>query len=202
MCSSDLFPSHDRCISYGSKNHTVRALNTFLRYLQLKNQILNFRPCPSFKSHLLNTRGADDLVLEEEYQAIHKELMQLDEEIADFYSLLYHTGMRLNEMRGLSLADVFPGKIPMENIDNELNRFGFITYGHIALVSQPANDKIGTTRDESGHVIRKPLKTRKAMTSKDGRLIPITDKDAFNTLVRLYKKAQIDCQNQKYGVVS
>jgi len=186
-------------ISYGSKNHCIRSLNTFLRYMKLKNQINHFSPCPSFKSHLLNTRGADDLVSEDEYNTIYNELTQLNEEVADFYCLLYHSGMRLNEMRGLSLADVFPGKIPMENINNELERFGFSTYGHIALTSQPVNDHLGTLRNSDGHVERKPLKTRKAMTSKEGRLIPINDKMAFNTLVKLYKKAEQDFQEKKHG---
>lgn len=73
-----------KLISYSSKNHAIKALNTFLRYMFLKNQVQRFTTCPTFKSHLINSRTADDLVRDDEFDVIHRALQEVNVERSDF----------------------------------------------------------------------------------------------------------------------
>ena len=50
-------------ISFSSKNHAIKALNTFLSHLYDKKLIQRMSKCEAFGEHLINKRDIDDVTL-------------------------------------------------------------------------------------------------------------------------------------------
>lgn len=188
-----------RPISYSSKNHCIKALNTFLSYLLKKNKIdpSNVYKLRGFGTHLLNSRDANDLISPEEFKAVYNKLKSLDEQVAILFQTAYYTGMRFGELYGLSMNNLYAGEINDIVLKNALSDHNIKYYGYIVLESQPASKT--RTREPDGTIKRKPLKSRKQICEKNNRVIPIIDKDLYNNLVKLYKDQKKLHQSSIFG---
>jgi integrase len=120
----------------------------------------------------------------------------MNEGVADFFYIAYHTGMRFNEIKGLPMKFLYAGSLEGP-LGDELARYNFTTYGYIVLESQ-ADDK-ATKRLPDLSFKRKPLKTRKSISAKDARTVPITDKGAWNILARRFNAQKKLLEKTLYG---
>ena len=186
-------------ISYATKNHCIKTLNTFLDYLKRQNLVdpANVYKVTSFPAHLVGSRNADHLIAEEEFRVVHALLKHSNSHAATFFEAAYWTAMRFNEIFGLSIDDIFIGEIDDNVLKPALKHHGIEYYGYIILQSQPAT-KI-RERLTNGSIKRKPLKGKPKIDSKYDRLIPIISKDLFNSLVRLYKIQEEKFKKKVYG---
>lgn len=188
-----------RNISYSTKNHCVKTLNTFLDYLKRNNKVdpSNIYKMTGFGKEKLNNRSADHLISNEEFKAIYSHLKELDSEVATFFQTAYWTGMRFNEIYGLSLDDLFVGKIEDNVLGEALEDHNIEYYGYIVLESQPKSKT--RKRLKAGAIERKPLKGKKSISEKNNRIIPIVEKSLFNNLVKLYKTQQRKFECKEFG---
>ena len=186
-------------IAYASKNHCVKTLNTFLTYLVRNNKVdpTNIYKLNGFPVDKLNSRDADSLISNEDFEAVYTQLLELNKNVAIFFQTAYHTGMRFNEIFGLSIDDLFAGEIEDKVISKALKDHNIDCYGYIVLGSQPRTKT--RTRNKDGSIDRKPLKGRKKICEKNNRIVPITDKELYNNLVYLYKEQQKLLKQRKYG---
>ncbi len=186
-------------ISYSTKNHCIKTLNTFLDYLKKRNMVdpSNVYKVTSFPSHLVGSRNAEHLIAPEEFQIVHGILKDSNPMAAIFFQTAYWTAMRFNEIYGLSIDDLFIGELDDQVMGPALDHHGIKYYGYILLSSQPKN-KI-RNRQKDGSILRKPLKGKPKIDSKYDRLVPIIDKDLFNNLVRLYKIQEGKFKKKVYG---
>lgn len=198
-------------LSYSSKNHCIRALNGFLKSMIERNYLsaaLSLK-CKSFERHLVdqNARTYEDIILESDYLDIKSQL----KESHDLFTIAYNTGMRFNEIYSLSIADLFFEEHVEKGIEDwmkeVLKASGYKIYGYIILKSQM--DSKTRQRNKNGHVPRKPLKGRKTMSLKDGRIIPIMDEETMNILIELYndcvpayKKKEFGANKEDYFLIS
>ena len=97
-------------LSYASKNHIINELNTFLKIMATKRKCEPQPRMDLFKESLVdNFKDADSIIDKKEFANVHDKLSDISEIHADFYLLLRETGMRLNELRGISLNDIRAG---------------------------------------------------------------------------------------------
>ncbi len=83
--------------------------------------------------------------------------------------------MRFSEGLAISLADLFQGELPTSQmISKKLKNYGITYYGYIAADAQ---------LNEKGE--RVPFKGKKEISERNVRLIPIIDKELWNSLVAL-----------------
>jgi integrase len=189
-------------LSFASKNHCINELNCFLSLMWDEGQC---DPQPKLslfsEKEVNNHKTAKDLISDSEFNAIYnqlkvfEELNGTDSHHSDAYYILRHTGMRINELRGIGLNDVRPGRPPRKEIDDLLksNNFGEV-YSYIFLQHQPANIE----RSSGIHIEWKPLKG-KSDTMKDARYIPITDALTHNILRKYYLAAKVDKETKRFG---
>lgn len=142
---------------------------------------------------MINRKGIESYIPEDEMTAVYRALERIDQECAEFFWVLCHTGLRLNEGVGLALYQVFKGGPKEKTLRKMLERFEIKSYLHLILDSQPIHGV--AVRGKDGCVKRKPLKHRKRIEPKGSRLIPINDKRTteilikrFNRQVKLYKE--------------
>lgn len=188
-----------RLISYSTKNHCIKTLNTFLTYLVRQNLLdpANLYKVTSFPTHLVGARNADHLISPEEFKTVHGIMKETNSLAATFFETAYWTAMRFNEMFGLSIDDIFIGELDDQVLKPALKDHGIEYYGYIVLESQPQN-KI-RNRLANGTIKRKPLKGKPKIDSKYNRLVPIISKELFNNLVRLYKIQEEKFRRKVYG---
>lgn len=201
----------NKLISYSSKNHSIKALNTFMRHLYQDRIIERLHVCECFDESLLNERTVDDVIQPHEAEIVFKTLMGMGHVTeAEFFWMLYWTGMRFNEGLGISLNDIYKGNIPKASFENLLIRNGihyykdapeeghieFHYFGYFTLMSQPDNGSRNIVRDSNGVINRKPLKMKKAINEKNARVIPIIDKRLWKILTQRARKASLALQNK------
>ena len=188
-----------KVIAYSTKNHCIKTVNTFLQFLLRKNLLdkANFYKMSGFPSSKINSRSADALISKEEFNTIYNLLKEDNPLVATFFQTAYFTGMRFNEIYGLSVDDLFSGQIDDKVLKTALADHKIDYYGYIVLESQPAT-KI-RNRLSNGTIPRKPLKGKPKIDEKYNRIIPILDKDLFNALVRLYKIQEAKLKQKAYG---
>lgn len=188
-----------KVISYSSKNHCIKTLNTFLTFLISKGQAdpSSIYKMKGFEKSKLNSRDADALITKDEFNTIYGRLLSINELSAIFYQTCYFTGMRFNEVMGLSMDNLYPGMIQDDVLHRSLTKDNIQYYGYIVLESQPKHKTI--KRNPDGSVDRKPLKSKKSIHEKNNRIIPIIDKNLFNNLVKLYKNQQELRSKRVYG---
>jgi len=196
--SAFLLKKPDQIIAYASKNHAIRALNTFMRHMHKKRFIPILHICPQFPSHLLKEKSVDEIVPPNEMERICKAFLgKGDKELAVFYRLLFFTGLRFNEARGLALENVFPGEIENETLQRRLVDNKITYFGYLVVHSQPF-DRYGP-RDEAGNVKRKPLKGRRKIDEKSSRVVPITDKLLWKQLVEIHNRLLPEFKKKVFG---
>lgn len=183
-------------LAVATMNHCIKVLNTFLETMARKGKMEECRKCKAFPKSMLNIKGAEAVIPPDVSEAQHRQLEEINTTAADMYFVSLHTGLRLNELLGLSLGNVFSGEPKVDLLKKAFAQFSIETYGYIVLESQPADPKI---RDGNNRVPRKPLKGKKKIAPENNRTIPITDKRAFNILVKCWKTQQGNYQNALYG---
>jgi integrase len=139
-----LIKQPEKLISYGAKNHCIKALNTFMRQLHREKIIDRLILCEKFPSHMLNERSVDDVISQPEMASIWTSLKNSGHDLeATFFRLLYFTGLRFNEGLGLSLHDIHVGEVQHDALRRLLQRNAIDHYGYIVLSSQPAHETRG-----------------------------------------------------------
>lgn len=192
-------------ISYCSKNHAIKALNTFMKHLQQDGIIQTYHVCEAFDESKLNEKTIDDVINEDESWIVYKKLLELGHQNeAEYFLLMFWTGMRFNEGLGLSLADIYKGEITKDSFKNLLrrnlifhtdspnipNEYLYRYFGFITLSSQPDNDgSKSIVRNDNDQILRKPLKMKKAINERNTRVIPIVNEELWSILTRRAKEA-------------
>jgi hypothetical protein len=64
-------------ISYSSKNHAIKALNTFMKNLKSENVLAVLHICEAFDESKLTEKSIDDVITEDESWIIYKKLVEL-----------------------------------------------------------------------------------------------------------------------------
>lgn len=182
-------------LSYSSMSHVVKALNSFIKYLGLHNKmdmVTSNVKCRGFKRSLTNKRGKDDLIQPEEYDSLKKAL----DSSRDFFIVLMNTGMRIMELYSLQFSNVFKGhkdlddtlKKPYEHMDKTI-------YGYIRLESQ-MKLKYAFRDKKNGTIKRKPLKSKPKISPEYNRIIPITDPETWEILLKNRRRAMKEWENK------
>lgn len=187
-------------LAYSSRNHVVRALNTFIDVMIRKGKMAPGAPkCRGFDSSLMNKRTIDDVLTQEEVVFIHGRLKELDESLlaADLFLVSVNTGLRLGEGLGLSLADVFQGEPSDNTFVNSMKKNSLSCAGFISLGSQLFDAH--NPRGEDGLVQRKPLKGRKRIGDDFGRVVPLLEKEVFNAIARRFNEQNRCFKHRLYG---
>lgn len=186
-------------ISYSTANHCIKALNNFQKFLVEFSKMDKDAAvtCECYPQHLVGKRGWEDVITYEEFDRIYAELLKIDPLTADFFMTAFHSGMRFSEILGLPMGYLYSGDLAGPLGEEILKTYPKI-YGFIVLESQLAEDFIA--RDEFKTIKRKPLKTKKKISAENARTIPLTSKEAWNTLARLYLKQQEAYETQTYGL--
>lgn len=186
-------------LAYNTRNNIIGSLNLFLEVMARKGKCERAPKCRKFPQHLANHRTAEDVISDDEAKIIQQRLKDLDPTglAADFFTVLLHSGLRLGEGLGLSLADFSPGEPEIVLVKGAIQRHGLSCFGYISLESQLSD----TTRPRNGDrtVGRKPLKGRKLIDAKGGRTIPIFDKQAFNALARRFNEQVNLLEQRRFG---
>lgn len=204
-------------LSPASQNHVLNALNLFLKFLWEEKHFQDVPPkCPLIDRKKLGRRTAEDLISPDEFNrylngfdkllASYRTEMELQDttdkrkevlldqmiktlQVRDMLMVLYHTGMRLGEVLGLSIGDFVQKELDDRKLSKMLAQHNIKSLGYIRLKSQLASK-------EDGVVSRKPLKTKRSMSYEDGRYIPIVDDECFAVLKRLNLAARRKSPNQ------
>lgn len=177
-------------LAYHSKNNIIKSLNVLMALFHRQQKITRIERCRRFPARLLNHRDETSVIEKSHQQVIFNALQKENPLAADFFCLCLHTGLRLNEALGLSLADFYEGPPSLESLRN-LMPPSMPVLGFIVLESQP---KLKLLRDEDGCVPRKPLKGKKHISSSNSRVIPILDAKAFNIIAKLWNSQRKDYQ--------
>ena len=188
-----------RKISYSTANHIIRTLNTFLTFLE-KNKLISPESnvtCEAFGKDKLNYKGYEDVLEPKEFGLIHSKLSSINPDAADFFYVLYHTGMRFNELFSLPMTALMSGELTGP-VHDELQLHKIKYYGYLILESQC--DSKSRVRNEDGSLTRKPLKTRKTIHAKNNRTIPIMDKECWNILARRFKAQKEAFMKKQFGI--
>ncbi len=177
-----------RAISYSSKNHAIKSLNTFTTLCFEKKLVHLSTKCEAFGDHLIAKRSIDDVVFPTEMESLYTTLKDQGHKVeAVFFRYLYFSGMRYSEGLAISLADLYQGSLPENQLLAKKIKIHNIKYfGYIVSDSQV----------EKG--IRYPFKGKKEISEKYARTIPIVDKVLWNDLVDLASE-QYDLWNQLKG---
>lgn len=186
-------------IAVATGNRIIHTLNSFLRFLATHHLIDmdSNRKCPAFPEHLENQKSIEDVIPPDEFAVIYKKLAFLNQDSADFFGLLYNTGLRVNEGLSLPISALFKGEIA-GSMHEELKEKKVDYIGYIVLESQC--DFTARRRDEKTFAhIRKPLKGRKKIHNKDSRIVPIRDKTTWNMLIGRYKAQKLLLDKETYG---
>lgn len=187
-----------KLLSAAYKNTIISVLNSFMIFLNEYNLIDSERvsKCGNIEKHKIKYRDHTDYITLDEFRVIYTHLKRSNELVSDFWLILYYTGMRFNELMSLPISQLHKGELTGP-LQIELQTHNLIYFGYIVLESQC--DTRAKKRDSSGKLIRKPLKSCKTISPKNNRTIPITDKEAWNTLVRLFKIQQERLLKNEYG---
>lgn len=156
----------EKIISYGSKNHCIKALNTFMRHLYRTKIISHLVLCEKFPQFKLNERSIDDVIDESDMNKVWASLRASHHALeATFFRLLFFTGLRFNEAMGLSLYDIHEGEVQHKALKRLLEQHNIAQYGYLVLSSQPDHKSRGL-RTPLGNINRKPLKGKKQISEK------------------------------------
>lgn len=186
-------------LAVSTQNNIIKALNTFLKCLHAYRLIdpASVLECPAYPEHMLATRDASAVILEPERDKILARLRASYPPAADFFLILWHTGMRFNELFSLPITALFKGEIQHDKLKKRLEMLNIQYHGYLYLNSQGVYDD--GSREEDGSILRKPLKGCKTISPKNARVIPIRSKDVWNVLATRYKAGLELCATGVYG---
>ena len=190
-------------LSVSAKNTIITVTNQFLDVTSRGfNLRFMYRPLERLES--INNISLEDLPTDEETEIIYKKLRKKNELFSDFYYLLRHTGLRINEAIGISY-----NMIRMPSNFSKLEEVCFKTSEvepklKIVLNSQPsqmsrAKSSLKTAHGEFeyGNIVRKPLKKKKSL--KEFRIVLVFDDRCTEIIKKYTKKAQDLFDKKTYG---
>lgn len=196
-CESIRSTKNEATLSYSTMNGVMKALNSFLLTLHRRNLVRYPFKCRLYHKSKCFSKGAEAVIPISEQIRIREELNSLDRLSADFFYVCLHTGLRINEALGLSVADLFQGTLHSEALRQMLAAHSLKTHGYIVLESQPANRR--HLRDPNGQVPRKPLKGKHLISPANSRTIPVFDNECFNILARLWNEQRHLFESREFG---
>lgn len=184
-------------LAYSTKNNVIGSLNAFINLLYRRRLIEHSYKCRQFENHLLNKRDMFSVIEPEMEKYIQSALRARDTLSSKFFHVLVHSGLRVNELFGASLADFSTRALESEIMRVALKPYDLEIYGYLAIDSQPAGRL--KFRNEKGRVLRKPLKGKKSIDEEDCRIIPIFDRESQQILSHLWNAQQEAFQKGRYG---
>lgn len=187
----------EKRLSYATRNNIIKSLNAFLRFLWRRREVESEYKCRYYSKNLI-ARKSIESVIPDDQQKIIFERMQADNPLAAaMFWVALNTGLRLNELLGLSLADFFPGEPAYKPLLISLKSLSLTPIGYLLLESQPSSSVV--LRNANGKVIRKPLKGKKVIGEQENRTVPIFDKQTFNILARLWNEQRAKRERFHHG---
>lgn len=176
-------------LSKNSINNIIKALNSFLSFLEKEHHLGPFVRCECVKVGKNERRGLEAIYSDEEIKIITRRLSEVDHKYGVFFNLLCKTGMRSNEALGLHIKSFVINKIPLEKkaLFKRISESGIDLFGFILLRDQPQLEYL---YDKSGAVPRKPLKGRSEVSPMYNRYIPLINKELTQNLVELRELAK------------
>lgn len=184
-------------LAYSTKNQCIKALNAFLKIMNRKNKVDRVTKCSQFARHLENAKTVDEVIHELDVPRIFSELESIDETSAALFYVLVNTGLRISEGLGLSLDSLVQGEIENKAFHQQLLNHGINYVGYLSLESQPLSSI--HIRNQNGNVPRKALKGRRTIDPKNNRIIPLINKEVYNTLVKQYFTQRDLYLKKKFG---
>lgn len=178
-------------LSKNSVNNIIKALNSFLMFLEKEHQLGPFVRCECVKTGKAERRGLEAIYSEEEMKLISKKLAEVEPKYSVYFRTLCKTGMRANECIGLHIKSFVVNSIPEQKkqLFKRIAEGGIEIYGYILLKDQP---KLEYLYDKNGSVPRKPLKARREIDPRFNRYIPLIDKELTKDLIELRDLAKAD----------
>jgi hypothetical protein len=147
-------------LSVSTQNNIIKTLNVFLTCLGTYNRIDpdSVKKCEAHKEDLESQRGIESIIQPEERDLLYRAMLEINAQAAEFFYVLWHTGMRFSELFGLPVTALKGGKITNKALHEgfKLHGINYDRRGYIYLESQPANDDCRREADKS--LARKPLK--------------------------------------------
>ena len=186
-----------KVLSYASKNHVINELNCFMKIMAKRHKCDQQPKLETFSAKLVdNFKDAESIVDDTEFITVYNSFNLIDKDHAAFYYLLKETGMRFNELRGISLNDVRSGLPPEDAMVRLFNSGGIKSKdikGYIVLRHQPV------IRKPRGSVEYKALKSKPKISNKFNRYIPIINKKAWDVIKEQVKKTRPLYEKEEYG---
>ena len=147
--------------------------------------------------HMVAHRTFKDVILEPEMRRVYEAMKKINVAAAEFFLVLWHTGMRFSELYGLPMTALYRGDIKAEALRDELAKCNIEYKGYLYLDSQPETDDRKRAEDKS--IPRKPLKACKEIGPKWGRVIPIRTTELWNILVARHRVQNDERLKKTYG---
>ncbi len=186
-------------LAYATQNNIIRSLNTFLACLKqhsLVDPTLVVK-CPRYPNDKLNSRDFSFVINKNERDTVFNSLKFVDIEIAEFFWLLWHTGLRFNEGRAINLESLHIGMVKEGPLSEEMENVNFGEYfGYLYIDRQLPKADI---RNEDNAVEFKPLKGKKKIDPKYAKVVPIKDKQLWNILARRYNAGKASMTRGVFG---
>lgn len=178
-------------LSKNSVNNIIKALNSFLMFLEREHQLGPFVRCECVKTGKAERRGLEAIYTEDEIKLVTKKLTDVNPKYGTFFKLLCRTGMRSNEALGLHIKSFVVNQIPKEKkaLFRKMSDSGIELYGFILLRDQPQLEYL---YDKKGSVPRKPLKARREIDPRYNRYIPLVNKELTQDLVELRERSRLE----------
>ncbi len=187
-----------------TQNNIIKTLNVFLTCLGEYGKIdeASVKKCKALPHDHDADITLDDIILPAERDLVYRTMLKLNPAAAEFFYVMWHTGMRFSELFGLTI--VGQGDIPtlrkghLKNLDlhNKWDKAGLNYRGWIYLDSQPENDVCKRGKDKS--LKRKPLKWCPAINIKWARCIPIESEEVFKIMARRYLAAKARHEKRQF----
>lgn len=187
-------------LAISTANNIIKTLNTFTTCLGKYNKMdrdLARVKCEAFAAHRLARRSLADIIPPDEMRAIHARMNTIHPPAADFFYVLWHTGMRFNELFNLSITSLYKGPVKNKAFHEEMEKCGIGYVGYIYLESQAEHDD--RRREDDKTIKRKPLKGFKEIHPRHARTIPVRTTEVWNVLARRYKDALQDFIARRFG---
>lgn len=192
-------------LAVNTQNNIIKALNSFTLWYSETTGLPRLATCKEFHEKTTFKKGLEATWKEEDLTLMEGLLRNsnhaLNEKLYVLFRLLHTSGMRLNEALGLHIGTIcFDGYPEQEEaLFNDISKAGLDIYGYILLKDQPALKRL---RDKkTNRIPRIPLKTKKEITPKNNRYIPLFDKDTALNLLKMVKNQSKseDYIKKKYG---
>lgn len=187
----------DKRLSSATRNNIIKSLNTLLRFLWRRREVEAEYKCRYYSKSLISRKSIESVIPDDQQKTIFERLTTDNPLAADMFWVALNTGLRLNELLGLSRADFFPGEPVYKPLLMSLKSLSLTPIGYLLLESQPSNSVV--LRDSSGKVRRKPLKGKRIIGENENRTVLIFDKQTFNILASLWNEQRAKREQGRHG---